>query len=187
MERVSELLATRGVDKETVYRLQEVDKERRELIQTSEQLKSKRNEVSKQIAEKKRNKESADDVIQQMQEVSKEIKNIDEKLRKIEQEFEDISTGLPNLPHESIPVGESEDDNEEISRWGDEFLGRVIADAKPHWEVGEALGILDFKRGAKVSQSRVVYFICAGGRLERGHYKIIHDIGRGGGGGRVWV
>lgn len=175
MERVSELLATRGVDKETVYRLQEVDKERRELIQTSEQLKSKRNEVSKQIAEKKRNKESADDVIQQMQEVSKEIKNIDEKLRKIEQEFEDISTGLPNLPHESIPVGESEDDNEEISRWGDEFLGRVIADAKPHWEVGEALGILDFKRGAKVSQSRFVYYIGAGARLERALYNFMLD------------
>ncbi len=175
-EKAAELLKKRGVDKEEIARLKEIDERRRKLIQKSEKLKSKRNEVSKEIAEKKRNNESADDVIQSMQEVSKEIKQIDKELEKAEKETWDISTGLPNLPHESVPVGETEEDNEEVSRWGDALISRPGDEPKPHWDLGEDLGILDFARGAKVAQSRFLYYLGAGARLERALYNFMLDV-----------
>lgn len=175
-DKAAELLETRGVAKEEISRLKEADEKRRVLIQKSETLKSKRNEVTKEIAEKKRNKESADDVIQAMQEVSKEIKVIDAELDEIATITNDIAVGLPNLPHESVPVGDSEDDNVEISRWGDNLISRPGENPKPHWDIGEDLKILDFVRGAKVSQSRFVYYCGAGARLERAIYNFMLDV-----------
>jgi seryl-tRNA synthetase len=175
-EKAAELLETRGVKKEEIARLKESDEKRRELIQNSEKLKSKRNEVSKEIAEKKRNNESADEVIQSMQEVSKEIKAIDKELEEVEKETQTIATGLPNLPDKSVPVGETEDDNKEISRWGDELISRPGENPKPHWDLGEELKILDFTRGAKVAQSRFVYYKGAGARLERALYNFMLDV-----------
>ena len=175
-EQTTKLLEERGVGKEEMVRLKEADERRRELIQESEKLKSQRNEVSKEVAEKKRNKESADDAIQSMQEVSQKIKQIDNQLEEVEKVTYDISTGLPNLPHESVPVGDSEDDNVEISRWGDDLISRPGENPKPHWEIGEELDILDFARGAKVSQSRFVYYKGAGARLERALYNFMLDV-----------
>lgn len=175
-DKAAKRLETRGVDKEEIQRLKDADEKRRVLIQDSEKLKNKRNEVTKEIAEKKRNKESADEAIQSMQEVSKQIKEIDQELEEIEKVTYEISTGLPNLPHESIPVGESEDDNVEINRWGDDLLSRPGDNPKPHWELGEELDILDFARGAKVSQSRFVYYKGAGARLERALYNFMLDV-----------
>ncbi len=175
-DKAAELLETRGVAKEDISRLKEADEKRRVLIQKSETLKSKRNEVTKEIAEKKRNKESADDVIQAMQEVSKEIKVIDAELDEIATITNNIAVGLPNLPHESVPVGDSEDDNVEISRWGDNLISRPGENPKPHWDIGEDLKILDFVRGAKVSQSRFVYYCGAGARLERAIYNFMLDV-----------
>jgi len=174
-EKAAEELKKRGVKKEEITRLQEADKKRRELIQRSEQLKNKRNQVTKEIAEKKRNKESADEAIHSMQEVSKEIKETDHKLEEVKKETNDIASGLPNLPHESVPVGENEDDNVEISRWGDDLISRPGENPKPHWEIGEDLGILDFQRGAKVAQSRFVYYKGAAARLERALYNFMLD------------
>lgn len=175
-DKAAERLKTRGVDTEEIKRFKDADEKRRVLIQDSEKLKNKRNEVSKEIAEKKRNKESADDVIQSMQEVSKQIKEIDQELEEIEKVTYDIATGLPNLPHESIPVGESEEENVEINRWGDELISRPGENPKPHWELGEDLDILDFARGAKVAQSRFVYYKGAGARLERALYNFMLDV-----------
>lgn len=174
-EKAAEELEKRGVNREEISRLQEIDQKRRDLIQKSEKLKNKRNQVTEEIAEKKRNKESADEAIQSMQEVSKEIKAIDHELEEVEKETNDIASGLPNLPHESVPVGESEDDNVEISRWGDDLISRPGDNPKPHWEIGEDLGILDFQRGAKVSQSRFVYYVGGAARLERALYNFMLD------------
>ena len=174
-EKATEQLKKRGVKKEDIARLQEMDKKRRDFIQKSEQLKNKRNQVTKEIAEKKRNKESADEAIHSMQKVSKEIKEIDHELEKVKAETNDIASRLPNLPHKSVPVGETEDDNVEISRWGDELIGRPGENPKPHWEIGENLGILDFQRGAKVAQSRFVYYKGAAARLERALYNFMLD------------
>lgn len=165
-----------GVKKEEISRLKKADEKRRALIQQSENLKSKRNEVTKEIAEKKRNRESADEVIQAMQELSKEIKEIDAQLEEIEMITRNIEVGLPNFPHESVPAGESEDDNVEIARWGEDFISRPGDSPKAHWDIGEDLKILDWARGAKVSQSRFVYYCGAGARLERVIYNFMLDV-----------
>jgi len=174
-EKAAEELEKRGVSREEISRLQEIDQKRRDLIQKSEKLKSKRNQVTEEIAEKKRNKESADEAIQSMQEVSKEIKAIDHELEEVAKETNDIASGLPNLPHESVPVGETEEDNVEISRWGEDLISRLGDNPKPHWEIGEDLGILDFQRGAKVAQSRFVYYVGGAARLERALYNFMLD------------
>jgi len=82
---------------------------------------------------------------------------------------------LPNLPHESVPVGEDEDDNVEIRRWGDDLIPKFDGDPKAHWEIGEDLGILDFERGAKVAGSRFLYYKDLGARLERALYNYMLD------------
>lgn len=175
-ERVTDLLEQRGVEREKMIRLKEIDKIRRELLQHSEELKKERNQASKEIAEKKRNQESADIAIESMQTVNKEIKETDQKLEELSRELKDITEGLPNLPHSSVPIGASEDDNVEISRWGDEYLDRPGKQPKAHWDLGENLGILDWKRGAKVAQSRFVYYVDAGARLERALYNFMLDV-----------
>lgn len=174
-EKATEQLKKRGVNKKEITRLQEMDKKRREIIQKSEQLKNERNQVTKEIAEKKRNKESADEAIHSMQKVSKEIKKVDQELEKVKAKTNDIASRLPNFPHESVPVGETEDDNVEVKRWGDELIDRPGENPKPHWEIGENLGILDFQRGAKVAQSRFVYYKGAAARLERALYNFMLD------------
>lgn len=174
-ENVKEKLQNRGVAGETVDRLLELDAERRELIQESERLKQKRNNTSSAIAEKKKNKENAEADIEEMKKVGGEIKEVDTNLSKIEDEIYDIRTGLPNLPHESVPVGEDEDDNVEIRRWGDDLIPKFDGDPKAHWEIGEDLGILDFERGAKVAGSRFLYYKDLGARLERALYNYMLD------------
>lgn len=173
---VQENLKHRGVNPEQVLELKELDEKRRELIQESEQLKKERNEVSALIAEKKRNKESADDVIAQMQQVGQRIKEIDEHLAEVAEKADYIAVRLPNMTHESVPVGEDENENVEVSRWGDEFLDRMIENPKPHWEVGEDLDILDFERGAKVAHRRFLYYKGLGARLERAVYNFMLDL-----------
>lgn len=176
---VQENLKHRGVDPQEVLELKELDEKRRELIKESEQLKKERNEVSALIAEKKRNKESADEVIEQMQTVGQRIKEIDSDLAEVTEKVDYIAKRLPNMTHESVPVGEDENDNVEVSRWGDEFLERVVENPKPHWEIGEDLDILDFERGAKVAHRRFVYYKGLGARLERAVYNFMLDLHTG--------
>ncbi|MDN6626798.1 MAG: serine--tRNA ligase [Pisciglobus halotolerans] len=173
-ENVSKKLASRGVAKETMKKYKELDEQRRELIVKTEELKSYRNEVSDAIASLKRNKEDASEKIKEMREVGQKIKQLDDKLTVVDEEIYDIATGLPNLPHESVPVGKDEEDNVEIRQWGTpKDLG---FDPKPHWEVGENLQILDFERGAKVSGSRFLYYKGLGARLERAVYNFMLDL-----------
>src|SRR5690625_1674572 len=154
-EKATEQLKKRGVNKKEITRLQEMDKKRREIIQKSEQLKNERNQVTKEIAEKKRNKESADEAIHSMQKVSKEIKKVDQELEKVKAKTNDIASRLPNFPHESVPVGETEDDNVEVKRWGNELIDRPGENPKPHWEIGENIGILEDRKSTRLNSSHV--------------------------------
>lgn len=175
-DTVKEGLAKRGVDASELDALKELDEKRRELIQESEQLKKHRNEVSQQIAEKKRNKENADDAIQAMKQVGQDIKRIDEELEKVDEQTQDKASRLPNLPHESVPYGEDEDDNVEVRRWGDDLIKPFDFEAKAHWDIGADLEILDFERGAKVAKSRFLYYKGLGARLERALYNFMIDV-----------
>ncbi|KRM09924.1 serine--tRNA ligase [Paucilactobacillus suebicus] len=166
-------LATRGVYPQDVDAIFELDKKRRDLIQQTETLKAKRNEVSKQIAQAKRNKESADDAIADMKQVGQDIKALDDQLNANEEDFHNKMAHLPNMPHEGIPVGKDEAANTELRKVGN--IPSFDFEPKAHWDIGEDLGILDFERAAKVSGARFVYYVGLGAQLERAVYNFMLD------------
>lgn len=170
---VKEKLATRNVDEAKINEFVALDEKRRAELVKVEELKKLRNDVSGEIAQLKRNKENADDKIAQMKKVGEEIKALDEQIAKIDEELTAVATTLPNLPHESTPIGKDEDDNVEVRRHG--TVREFDFEAKPHWEIAENLGILDFERGAKVSGSRFVFYKGLGARLERAIYNFMLD------------
>ncbi|MGX7100530.1 serine--tRNA ligase [Globicatella sanguinis] len=172
-EEVAAKLATRGVARETLDEYRELDIQRRELLVEVEHLKQTRNAVSGEIAQLKRNKENADGKIAEMKTLGEIIKEKDETLTAIDEKLEYIEHRLPNIPHDSVPVGEDEEDNVEIRRWGEP----TQFDFEPlnHWDIAEKLGILDFERAAKVTGSRFVFYKGLGARLERAVYNFMLD------------
>lgn len=172
-DEIKERLATRGVKAEKIDALLEKDKRRRELLVETEGLKQKRNEVSAEIANAKRNKQDANDAIKEMREVGAKIKSLDEELEEVEATVKDMASRLPNLPNPTIPVGPDESANVELRKVG--TPREFDFEPKAHWDIGEDLGILDFDRGAKVSGARFVYYKGLGARLERAVYNFMLD------------
>lgn len=172
-DEIKERLATRGVKAEKIDALLEKDKRRRELLVETEGLKQKRNEVSAEIANAKRNKQDATDAIKEMREVGAKIKSLDEELEEVEATVKDMASRLPNLPNSTIPVGSDESANVELRKVG--TPREFDFEPKAHWDIGEDLGILDFDRGAKVSGARFVYYKGLGARLERAVYNFMLD------------
>ena len=170
---VQEKLQTRGVAEDVLAEFLQLDENRRALLVQVEELKKYRNEVSAEIAQLKRNKEDAAEKIAEMKEVGGKIKALDTEIDDIDEKLKGIATTLPNLPHDSVPVGKDEDDNVEVRRWSEPQT--LDFEPKPHWEIAEHLGILDFERGAKVSGSRFVYYTGLGARLERALYNFMLD------------
>lgn len=171
---VKEKLQKRGEDLSGIDRFQELDEKRREKIVKVEELKSRRNAVSQEIAVLKREKKDADHLIAEMKQVSDEIKLMDDELRSIEEQLQELMLMIPNIPHESVPIGESEDDNVAVRHWGE--IREFSFEAKPHWEIGVELGILDFERAAKVTGSRFVFYKGLGARLERALLNFMMDL-----------
>lgn len=172
-DQVVDKLKTRGVDPADLERLRDLLDQRSDLIVQEEHLKQKRNQVSEEIAQLKRNKEDADDKIKQMQDLGQDIKTLSDQLNQLNDEVEALEAGIPNLPHDSIPIGEDEEDNVEVRVWGDKPT--FDFEAKNHWDLCENLGILDFERGAKVAGARFVYYRGLGARLERALYNFMLD------------
>ncbi len=172
-DEIKERLATRGVKAEKIDALLEKDKRRRELLVETEGLKQKRNEVSAEIANAKRNKQDATDAIKEMREVGAKIKSLDEELEEVEATVKDMASRLPNMPNPTIPVGPDESANVELRKVG--TPREFDFEPKAHWDIGEDLGILDFDRGAKVSGARFVYYKGLGARLERAVYNFMLD------------
>jgi seryl-tRNA synthetase len=173
-EEVKEKLSKRGEDLTDFSKFEELDKKRRELISSAEELKSKRNDVSSQIAQLKREKQDADHLIKGMKEVGEDIKVLDDQLREVENELEGLLLSIPNIPHESVPIGDTEDDNIEVRKWGE--LPQFGFEPKPHWDVADELQILDFERAGKVTGSRFVFYRGLGARLERALYNFMLDL-----------
>jgi seryl-tRNA synthetase len=173
-EEIKGKLAKRGEDLADFGKFEELDKKRRELITSTEELKSKRNDVSSQIAQLKREKQDADHLIKEMKEVGEDIKVLDDQLREVETELDTLLLSIPNIPHDSVPIGDTEDDNVEIRKWGE--LPEFGFEPKPHWEVADELHILDFERAAKVTGSRFVVYRGLGARLERALYNFMLDL-----------
>lgn len=172
-DAVAEKLATRGVSQDTLNQLAELDKKRRSLLVETEELKAERNLASAAIAQAKRNKENADEQIAAMQELSAKIKGIDAELVSLDEQITAIITVLPNTPHDSVPVGSDEEENVEVRRWG--TPRDFDFEPKAHWDLGEALNILDWERGAKVTGARFLFYKNLGARLERALYNFMLD------------
>lgn len=172
-EEVKAKLATRGVPGAVIDEFTTLDEQRRSLLVKTEELKKYRNDVSGEIAKLKREKADAADKIAEMKEVGEKIKVYDNEIGEIDEKLTTISTTLPNLPNDSVPVGKDEADNIEVRRWSEP--NAFGFEAKAHWDIAEDLGILDFERGAKVSGARFVYYKGLGARLERALYNFMLD------------
>ena len=163
-EVVEKAMKKRNMDS-PIEKFQKLDDKRRDLLYEAEQLKHKRNVNSDKIGELKRNGEDASDLISKMQDVSARIKELDQQVAEVEEELDDLLLAIPNIPHESVPVGTDEEDNEELRKWGEPI--NFDFEFKAHWDIGEDLDILDFERGGKVTGTRFTFLKGAGARLER--------------------
>ncbi len=161
-------------EKDRLDEVLKLDERRRELIREVEALKNKRNTVSAEVGKLKKAGNNADELIAEMKGVSDTIKNLDEELRAVKEKIDDVILWIPNIPHESVPVGTDESDNVTVRDWkpGDTVLGftpQEDLDFKPldHVQLGKKLNILDFERGAKISGSGFPLYIGKGATLER--------------------
>jgi len=142
-----------------------VDAHRRERITEVEQLKAQRNKLSEEVGKLKKSGQDATAVMEETRALKEKIESLEAAANEAEEQLRHILARIPNLPHDSVPVGKSEQDNVEVKRWG--TPPAFDFQPKPHWEIGEALGILDLERAAKLSGARFAVYWAAGARLER--------------------
>ena len=160
-EFVSSALATRGEDA-PVESILALDAKRREIIQGRDELRSRRNSVSKDLG---RSGERPPDLIQEMRGLGEEVKRLEEEIRGIEQELEALLSRLPNIPSKDVPVGADESFNKVLRAHGD--IKDFDFEPKPHWDLNEDLGLIDFQRGVKLSGSRFYVLQGFGAKLQR--------------------
>ncbi len=172
-EDVRQMLADRRTEAE-LDRLVELDARWRENLTHTQSLKAHQNQVSQQIAERKKAKQDATETIAGMRKLSQEIKELTAEANATKTEIDAILLTIPNMPEASTPVGMGEDDNIEIKMWGE--LPSFDFELKPHWEIAEQLDIVDFQRGAKVAGSNFVLFKGVGARLERALIQFMLDL-----------
>ncbi|TJY38919.1 serine--tRNA ligase [Cohnella pontilimi] len=173
-DRVARALQNRGASLELIEKFPSYDAARREKLTESDQLKNRRNIVSQEVAKLKKSGGNADELIAEMREVNDRIKVLDDEVRILEAEMDVMLLSVPNVPHESVPVGASESDNIELRREG--TPRKFEFEPKPHWDLGAELGILDFEAAGKVTGSRFVFLKGLGARLERALINFMMDL-----------
>jgi seryl-tRNA synthetase len=175
---VEEKLKSRGMDTAVALGgFAEVDRERRDAITQVETLKAQRNKLTEEIAKLRRAGEDAAVQTEQTRTLKTEVEQLEGVAAAADERLREMMQTLPNLPQDSVPVGKSEHDNREDKVWGEKTA--FDFPAKPHWELGEALGILDFNRAAKISGSRFVVHYGQGARLERALANFMLDLHTG--------
>ena len=152
----------------------DLEKKRREILSETEQLKTKRNAVSKQIGAMKKVGQDTAEISAEMREVGNKIGELDGKLRDIEAELRDILLHIPNIPKDDVPIGKDDSENPEIRRWGEPR--KFDFEPKAHWDIGEALDILDSERAGKVTGARFTFYKGLGARLERACINFMMDL-----------
>src|SRR5882762_2809219 len=175
LTQVEEMLRRRGMDPAQVLSgFRQVDDKRRQLITQSETLKAQRNRASEEIARLKKAGQDATLQMEQTKALRAESDDLEKQASEIDQELRTMLAGIPNVPHESVPVGRSADDNKEVRVWGKppEFSFTP----KPHWELGEQLGILDMERAVKLTGARFAVYWDMGAKLERALANFMLDL-----------
>lgn len=173
LERFEQMARHRGIELD-LDGFRGLDRERRDLITAAERLKAERNKASDEIARLKKSGQNASGLIAEMKRVSEEIKQDDERIAQLDGRLREFLLTIPNLPHASVPVGASAEDNVEVRRWG--APPKFDFPPRPHWEVGERAGILDLPRAAKIAGTRFALYRGAGARLERALANFFLDV-----------
>jgi len=151
-----------------------IDGERRKTIQEWERLRALQKKVSDEVSKKKREGQDASGLIEEMKKVSQDLKGLDGVVEEKEKILQDSLLTIPNLPHASVPAGKDPSDNVEVKRWGE--IPKFDFKPKPHWDLGEELGILDFKNGAKITGARFTLYWDLGAKLERALINFMLDL-----------
>jgi seryl-tRNA synthetase len=164
-ESVKEGIRSKGEDPARIDEILTLDEKRRQLVQHSESLKSRKNTVSTDVAALKAKKEDATALIEDMRAVADEIKTIDTELARTEEMLRAVLLTIPNIPHPSVPIGRGPAENKVIAEWGDDTP--TDSALRPHWELMEKLKIIDFARGTKITGAGFPVYVGKGARLER--------------------
>ena len=151
-----------------------IDGERRKAIQEWERLRALQKKVSDEVSKRKKEGTDASELISEMKKVSQELKELDAIVQEKEKALQDFLLMVPNLPHESVPKGTDSSENAEVRRWGE--IPKFGFEPKPHWDIGEELGILDFKNGAKIAGARFTLYWDLGAKLERALINFMLDL-----------
>jgi seryl-tRNA synthetase len=173
LEEVRDRLTTRG-QAVNLDQFVLIDGDRRKTIQEWERLRALQKKVSDEVSKKKREGRDTSDLIEEMKKVSQDLKGLDGIIEEKEKALQDFLLTVPNLPHSSVPVGKDPSDNAEVRRWGD--IPRFDFEPKAHWDLGEELGILDFKTGAKITGARFTLYWDLGAKMERALINFMLDL-----------
>lgn len=174
IDLVKEKIKLRGITNSRIDEFVDIDRRRRELLSEVEDLRNRRKTESQEIAELKKQQADAETLIVEMRRVNDRIKEIEESLSGIEEDLQKIVMDIPNICHDSIPIGNDDSDNVEVKKWGEP--SRFAFQPKAHWELGEADGTLDFKRAAKISGARFALLKGFASRLERALINFMLDL-----------
>jgi seryl-tRNA synthetase len=173
LDQVEASLGARGY-RMNLDEFRQVDGERRRLVTEVEGLKAQKNKASQEIGCLKREGRDASAPIAETKRLSDQIKDLDTRVASLDAQLHELLLSIPNIPHRSVPIGGGPEQNQEVRRWGEP--PRFDFEPKPHWELGEALGILDLKRAAKIAGARFAFYTGLGARLERALANFMMDI-----------
>ena len=172
---VEEKLRQRGMKpSEVLKNFAQVDAQRRQAITSAETMKAQRNRASEEIAKLKKSGQDAAALIAETKNLREQVEELGKAAEEYETRLRQILVGIPNIPHESVPVGKSAEDNVEVRRWG--TPPKFDFAPKPHWEIGEQLGVLDLERAAKISGARFAVYWDLGARMERALANFMLDL-----------
>ena len=175
LAKVEEKLRARGAAPDALLGdFRALDQRRREAITTAEQFKARRNELSQQVGVLKKAGKDAAALVEETRSLKDKLDELDKTAAALDAQLRQLLAGLPNLTRDEVPTGKSEADNVTMKTWGEKPVFDFAP--RPHWELGEALGILDFDRAAKLSGARFVVYMGAGARLERALISFMLDL-----------
>ena len=173
LDSIAQRLATRGYQLD-VEQFRALDSERRAALTQAETLKAQKNAKSVEVGKLKKEGQDTSAIQQEVREIGDRITALDEKAKAVDESFRDLMAGVPNIPHESVPVGKSADDNVEVRRWGQPR--QFDFEPKAHWDLGPELKILDLERATKITGARFAVYWGAGARLERALINFFLDV-----------
>src|SRR5437868_2688233 len=175
LSAVAESMRRRGLNPDALLRdFADINSKRSKAITEVETLKAQRNQASEEVAKRKKSGQSADDLIAQTKSLREKIESLEKTAESLDAELRTLLIAIPNIPHSSVPTGKDAGDNLEVRRWG--APPKFDFAPKPHWELGEQLGILDFERAAKLSGARFAVYWDLGAKMERALANFMLDL-----------